>query len=299
MKITLKQLNTFSQVYLTGSTQAAAKQLFLTQAAVSFSLNELEKQLGCKLFERAGKQLVANSAAKQLYTYAQEVLTRVNEIETIFSEQKFTLHLGASTTLGNYLLPKLIKAFSQQHTGINIKLSIHNTAEICAGVKNFSYDLGFIEGPNTQAGLQQQAWQTDELTWFAATDSSLLANNHQQLSLEELAHLPLIVREEGSGTRQEVEANFLNLMNSPKLIELGNSEAIKQAVLEDLGLGCLSKLALKDALTLNQVKLIHLTGLTNPQRQLSLLLHPKKHLNQPLQKLLNFLRLKENQVQPY
>src|SRR5699024_7558486 len=131
VKITLKQLEVFLAVYHQGSTVAAAAQVFLSQSAVSMALAELEKHLDTTLFQRVGKRLLPTQQAHMLNSLAGDILRQVEQIEYLFNLKAARLVIGASTTIGNYLLPKMIRDFQVLHPEIDIRLAIFNTTDIC------------------------------------------------------------------------------------------------------------------------------------------------------------------------
>ncbi|MDU8925474.1 LysR family transcriptional regulator [Pasteurellaceae bacterium LIM206] len=289
MKITLKQLAVFNAVYCSGTTVQAAERLALSQSAISSALHELEKLLNVKLFERNGKKLVITPAARRLYPQAAAVLMQVEEMEEAFSSGKLQLNIGASTTIGNYLLPELISAFTRRYPNIEIILHVHNTREVCEGLRDFAYDLGFIEGDNLFDELIAEKWRQDELTLFAATHSQFVDDQTDTVSMSQLKKLPLVLREQGSGTRETIERLILRDVSHPHILQLSHSEAIRQAVIHDFGIGCLSKYVLEDALKLGKIRYLTLTG--KPlYRTLWLVKHHNKYLSDGLQAFLQFCR---------
>lgn len=288
IKVTLRQLQIFTAVYQTGATSRAAEQVALSQSAVSMALAELETQLGVQLFDRAGKRLQANAAAEQLYPKAEEVLKRVQDIEAGFTRQQIQLNVGASSTIGNYWLPKIIKDFREHAPHVSIRLQVQNTAEVCAGVKQLAFDIGFIEGYNPHRELELEPWRTDKLQWFAANPSQYLSSN--KLNLEQLKELPLVLREEGSGTRQIMQDYLGKDLQPYDIIELGHSEAIKQAVINDLGVSCLSESVLADALNYGRIQTLTIANLPEQTRTLYLVKHPNKYIGAGLQLFLDFCR---------
>lgn len=242
MHITLRQLKIFIEIYLQGSTIKASKSLNLSQSAVSTALKELEAQLDTPLFSRFGRRLHKNAAATLLYPQAVAVLAQINDIENVFQKNILKLHIGASTTIATYILPAKIADFKQKHPEIEIFLHVHNSCEVMQKVENFEYDLGFIEGvePVSHNCLDIKRWLRDELVFFKAKNSRFKISN-----LADLENIPFVIRESGSGTRAVIEKALFQKIQIKNLIEIGNSEAIKQAVICDLGVGCLSKIILK------------------------------------------------------
>lgn len=289
MKITLKQLEVFLAVYHQGSTVAAAAQVFLSQSAVSMALAELEKHLDTTLFQRVGKRLLPTQQAHMLNSLAGDIMRQVEQIEYLFNLKVARLVIGASTTIGNYLLPKMIRDFQVLHPEIDIRLAIFNTTDICQGLLNYEYDLGFIEGDNPFVELKASAWMEDELVLFAAQQSRFIKAGGELSSVRDLEQVPLILRETGSGTRTFVQKNLLQHLENTNVLELGNSEAIKQAVINDLGVGCLSRFALQDLLELKKIQLLSIADMTVLHRPLYLLENKKSVHSEAYNKFVDFV----------
>lgn len=288
MKITLKQLEIFLAVYHQGSTVAAATQVFLSQSAVSMGLSELEKNLNTTLFQRVGKRLLPTQQAHMLSSLAAGAVKQVEEIEYLFNLKVERLVIGASTTIGNYLLPKMIRDFQELHPEIEISLAVFNTTDICQGLLNYEYDLGFIEGDNPFVELKATSWMEDELVLFAAKKSRFVKADGILSSVRELEEIPLILRETGSGTRTFVQKNLLQHLETTAVLELGNSEAIKQAVINDLGVGCLSHFALQDLLELEKIKVLSVKGFNALHRPLYFLVNKKSVHSEAYNKFMDF-----------
>lgn len=160
MRITLRQLQIFLAVAQSGSTTAAAGLVALSQSAASAALNELESLLGVQLFDRVGKRLVLNDSGRQLLPQARHMLDAAQTIERQFSDPAAgsDLHLGASTTIGSYLLPAMIAAYRRSHAGARVRALVANTADIVEAVVNFEVDAGLIEGPCHADDVQVEPW---------------------------------------------------------------------------------------------------------------------------------------------
>ncbi|WP_227429780.1 LysR substrate-binding domain-containing protein [Psychrobacter sp. I-STPA6b] len=304
LRLTLRQLEIFCAIVQAGSTSGAGKMLALSQSAVSSGLKDLENQLGILLFERVGKRLVSNEQGRLLYIKAVAMLEQAQEIQGLFAGDAGEIHVSASTTIGNYLLPPILATLRQQYPKLTVRLTVANSNDVIEQVAQLECDIGLIEGQCQHPDIATQIWQYDELVWFCASESQWLDGDFQYLpsqylpqhssnqnsqisansaiSLAELLQLPLIMREAGSGTRGLMEMSLaqygLHLTtNHPKnLMELGNSEAIKHSVMYDLGIGCLSQHVLQDVW---QTGKLHAICTQEPtiKRPLLLLQHRQKH----------------------
>lgn len=252
-KITLKQLAVFVSIYQTGSTSRASEELHLSQSAVSSALTELESRLQMPLFERVGRRLNQHSNAHPIYIQAQAVLGQALTLEHYHKHQAGQIHIGASTTIGNYVLPPLLAKLYGDQPKANVDLYIANTQEVVSEVEQLNIDIALVEGmprPADSKAIEQRTWRTDTLMVFAKRDSKWLeglaeydiVDGCYRLSVNQLAKLPLLVRETGSGTRQIIDEQLLQYMpDADVVMAIQQSEAIKHMVSSDIGLGCLSQ----------------------------------------------------------
>ena len=251
-KITLKQLSVFVSIYQTGSTSRASEELHLSQSAVSSALTELESRLQMPLFERVGRRLNQHPNAHPIYIQAQAILGQALTLEHYHKHQAGQIHIGASTTIGNYVLPPLLAKLYAALPDAHIDMYIANTQEVVGEVEQLNIDIALVEGmprPTDMKVIEQRAWRTDTLMVFAKRHSKWLTgmkyNDKEkcyELSAEQLAILPLLVREAGSGTRQIIDEQLLQYLPHAEIVmAIQQSEAIKHMVSADIGLGCLSQ----------------------------------------------------------
>jgi len=248
MRFSLRQLEVFASVARSESVSRAARDLAMSQSAVSGSLAELERQFDVQLFQRIGKRLQLSDQGRALRPMAEALCEQAQELERAFSGQREVaeLRVGATLSIGNYLCAPLMARFMSEHPGSRVTLHVANTAEIARRVKNFEIDLGLIEGELADPELEVTRWRADELCVFASPAHPLAKRKH--LSDADLKGAAWILREQGSGTRQTFERAMRGLL--PELnvaLELEHTEAIKSAVKAGLGLGCVSRIALGDA----------------------------------------------------
>jgi len=246
MTIPLRQLEIFEKVAAYGHVTKASEQLFITQSAVSMAITGLEKFAGAPLFERRGKKLLLNDRGRLILEKVQDVLRQVGTIEQLLTESIGepigVLKVGASTTVGNYLLPALIARLSEHYPRARALLQVGNTVQIEQALENGNLDMGIIEGPSHVRSLETAVWRDDELVVIAGRNHAWAGPRKASKSM--LAGAPWIVREKGSGTREVFES----AMNRKKInwtaaMELGHTEAIKKAVEAGLGVSCLSRMA--------------------------------------------------------
>lgn len=262
MKITLKQLRAFETVARMGSVSKAADALALSQSATSMSLADLESHLGQPLFHRQGKRLALNDYGRYLQPKAHALLMQAQFIEesALRSELHGHLRVGASSTIGNYLLPGIVARFVAEHPGVHIDLVVGNTEQIEDDMLRLNIDLGLIEGLCHSTGLSAEKLCGDRLAVFCRPGHELL--DISPLSSEHLREQHWILREPGSGTREiftiAAQKNLPNLLVD---LELSSSEAIKQAVKACSALGCLSELAIAAELESGELCELHVADL--------------------------------------
>ncbi len=255
-KLTLKQLRIFLAVAEHGSTAAAADAIALSQSATSAALNELEALLGLALFDRVGKRLHLNGDGRALLPQARAVVDGAKGIELWASNADSpigALRIGASTTIGNYLLPGLLSRFlgdvpAPVRANWQASVSIANTRAITALAADLRIDIGLIEGPSHDPSLTVTPWLEDELVVVCAPDDPIRPRQAGvPVSLEALREAVWLLREAGSGTREVVSQALIPHLHRLRAgIEFGNAEAIKRAASQGLGLSCLSRCVVED-----------------------------------------------------
>ncbi|AMP00978.1 bacterial regulatory helix-turn-helix, lysR family protein [Collimonas arenae] len=293
MRLTIRQLQIFLAVAQSGSTTAASEQLALSQSATSAALNELENLLDCRLFDRVGKRLVLNDNGRVLLPQAGQVVDAAKTIEQQFlmpdMAQGGGLQIGSSTTIGSYLLPSLIASYRQQHSELQVRVTIANTADIVAAVVNFEVDVGLIEGPCHASDLQVEPWMVDELLIVSSPQHPIAAGD-KKVSVAQLRAAEWLLREPGSGTREAVEQALLpHLHHLQQSCEFGNSEAIKHAAAAGLGISCLSHAVVEDFLQSGRLVVLN-TTLPRLHRHFYLIHSKHKILSLRLMQFLAFCR---------
>jgi DNA-binding transcriptional LysR family regulator len=297
MRITLRQLAIFTAVADAGSTSAAAGRVALSQSATSAALNELEAVLGARLFDRVGTRLVLNDTGRGLLPQARAVLDGAAGIEREFglgttagdAGAPSLLRVGASTTIGNYLLPTLVAAWRRTRPDAHVDVEIANTAAVAAAVARMEVDVGLVEGPCREPDVVAQAWREDELVIVCAPSHPLLRGDPaRRLNVAALRQARWLLREPGSGTREAVEQALQpHLHQLDEGLHFGGTEAIKQATVEGLGFTCLSAFAVQDLITLGRLVQVHST-LPRLTRRFWLLHHRRKQFSRSLAAFVEF-----------
>lgn len=294
MKYSLRQLEIFVAISRAENVSRAAEALSLSQSATSTALSEFEKQFDLQLFDRVGKSLRINETGQLLLPHAVELLDRAKEIENLLRGHAGFGHMkiGATLTVGNYLATILVARFLQEHPESRIQLQVHNTSTIVQQISNHELDLGLIEGDCNHPNIEVRPWVADELVIFSAPGHPLASA--RKVSMTDLLNEQWILREKGSGTRATFDRAFHNHHSELKIrLELEHTEAIKRAVESGLGIGCISRLALKDAFRRGS-----LVAIPTPELDLGrffyFLLHKQKYQTTGIREFLDLcLRLTE------
>lgn len=290
MRITFKQIEVFVAVAKMENMSRAAEVLYLSQSACSMALIAMENQLGGTLFDRHGKKLVLNERGRLLFPKAANVITEVKELEDLLLGKKQkelagNLLVGASTTIGNYLMPKIIGNFVAAYPQVKVTLKIANTERIIKQVLKFDIDIGVIEGECHVEEIEVLSWKKDELIVIASPQDKIHKNKKN--TRKDLEKMKWILREEGSGTREKFEEAMGGKINP--FLELGHTEAIKQAVQAGLGLSCLSKTTVAEAIKSGQLVAVKMPFL-NLTRNFYIILHKEKYRGLVLNKFLEEIK---------
>jgi len=247
--VTPDQLLTFAYVADTGNISRAASLLHLSQPAVSGQLRLLQDWFGEPLYRRSGHGVALTAAGERLAEHARQLRQVYNQAhaarEAWSGLETGTLRLGASTTPASYLLPALVADFHRRFPAVGLHLSDGNTREIVERLPTL--DLAFIEGevpPGLPSDTAVHSWRQDEVVAIARADHALAAKGAARL--RDLADLPLVMREPGSGVRQLVERAFADAGLAPAAgLELAGVEGVKQAVRAGLGIGFVSLMSMR------------------------------------------------------
>lgn len=277
MKLTLRQLEIFIAVARHQNVSRAAGTLSLSQSATSTALNELERQFDARLFDRIGKRIRLNELGNAILPRAAELIDRTRELEAMLQTQEAPgeLRIGATLTIGNYLGTLIVSEFMQRYAGSRVTLDVENTAHIIARVASFDLDLGLIEGRCHHPDIEAMAWADDELEVFAAPNHPLVAK--RRLTPKDLAAADWILREPGSGTRETFDLAAAGVLSQVRIkLELAHTEAIKRAVESGLGIGCISRLALREAFRRGSLARLK-TPFLKMERKFFILVHKRKY----------------------
>ncbi len=252
----LQKLRAFSVIAAEGNITRAARRLSTSQPAVSKQLAELEEAVGTALFHRLPRGVRLTEAGEILQRHAARIFAAESAAEAELAElsglTRGRLSVGASITIGNYLIPHVFSAFHREYPQVKLELEIANTSVIQAMVLDDRVDLGLTEGFVAREQLAAEAIHYDEMVAIAAPGHPLLAQ--KSVRARELANFPFISRERGSGTRDVIEAALHELgVDLEPAMALGSAEAIKNVIASGAGVAVVSRLAVERELAAGQL----------------------------------------------
>jgi len=280
-----RRLQVFHAVAKQMSFTKAAEVLFMTQPAVTFQIKQLEEHFNPRLFERGHGKISLTPAGEVVLEYAERILSLSAELETRLREMTGRLSgpllIGASMTIAEFLLPRVLGQFKSQYPDVQAKLTVANSEAIESRVAEHTLDIGLIEATSHHNSLVTEVCCEDELQVVVAPGHPLA--KEKALTPQQLKEHPFIIRETGSGTRQYTDLYFKNAGMSTSdlkiVMELGSSESVKGVVSTGLGYSILSRLTVAKELKLGELVAVPL----QPRLQRSLsLIYPKERFRSRL-----------------
>jgi LysR family transcriptional regulator, low CO2-responsive transcriptional regulator len=242
MHLTLRQLAVFESVARHMNFSRAAEELHLSQPAASMQIKQLEENIGLPVFEQLGKKIFLTEAGQELLHYARTIQQQLEAAQTTLEDLKGlhrgTLHLTMAST-ANYFAPQLLAAFHQKYPEAKVQLDVTNRSGLIEAVRNNTTDMAIMGRPPEGQDLVGIPFMINPLVIIAPPSHPLA--RRRMIKLQELAQEPFIVRENDAGTRIATERFFAE--HGIRMItgmEMNRSEAIKQAVMAELGLGIVS-----------------------------------------------------------
>ena len=254
------KLKVFCIVAETKSFSRASEIIRLTQPAVSLQIQALEEMYGTKLFNRSGCVITLTQSGEMLYKYAKEISTLYSaaekEIGGVAGLVKGIISVGASSTIGNYVLPSVIADFKRKFPKVGVHLHVGNSKNVVDFINGGTVDVGLVEGDVNKQKLIVEKLIADEMVFIMSPYHSLAKKS--SISIMELSKEALIFREEGSGTRQAIEKYLakhgMSQQNLKISLIMGSTESIKTAVEEGLGTSILSKWAARKEVRYGSLK---------------------------------------------
>ena len=292
----LKQLESFSYIIETNSFSEAAKKLFLTQPTISSHISLLEKELSTQLLIRTTKDVTPTDAGKKLYTYAKQMLqiqnTILEEFHVKSEDEKNVITLGASSIPEQYILPEILPKYLKKNKN-EFKIGQGDSFEIINQVVNKEIEIGLVGTQIETSNCIFEPFYKDKLVVITPVNQKYLQMKEEGFHIKDLLKEPIIMREEGSGTRKEIK-KFLNHMKindgSLNIIAtLNSAEAIKRSVANNMGISIISNLAVQDYIKEKRVLAFDLAE-ENIYRNLYIVRNKEMYMSKSSLKFIKFMR---------
>lgn len=285
MKLTLRQMQIFLNVVVSGHLTNVAKDMKLSQSAISMSIKELENILGRPVFDRINKKLVLNEVGRAFYKEIDPIFKKLSDIEYEFknSENKGMIRVGASTTIVDYLMPSIICSYMSSYPDVKITLKEGNTKEITEMIQEGSIDVGFVEGFVSGTDIIKEKIGVDELIVVTAD-----TNLYKPCYIDELAEKRWILREEGSGTREVFLGYIKDKVDDLNIFfELGHTESIKSILMNRECLTCISKISVENEIKEGKLHQVEVKNF-DCKRDFLMIYHKDKYHSTLFEKFLFF-----------
>ncbi len=242
----------------------AAKELFISQPAVTKHIKELESRLNTALFHRKGNKIYLTKSGKLVYNYLKRIkhLYRELEFEIGFLNDTFkgVLKIGASSTISQYLIPKVIAAFHKRYPKIELFLFNGNSFEMEQKLLDNEIDIALVENESIHPNIKYTDFLDDEI--IIVTGSNSVYAKRKFISVSELYEIPIVLREKGSGTLQVIENAFkrqkIDFEKLNIFIHLGSTEAIKNFLADFDGIALVSEKSIEKELRLKEISLLNI-----------------------------------------
>jgi DNA-binding transcriptional LysR family regulator len=261
------RLKVFRAVARHLSFRKAAEELYLSQPAVSLQIKTLEEEVGLRLFDRSGSHISLTPAGDTLLGYVERLEALAAEAEGSLAafrgQVQGRLAIGASLTIAQYVLPRLLGPFLQQNPHLEVAVTTHNTEVVIEDVVERRIAVGLIEGPARRRDVTLEPVLEDELVVIAPPAHEWA--EQREIEVEQLRSAPLLLREQGSGTRLVAEIALRKLGIRPRdlhvILEFDMTEAIKSGVEAGLGIGIVSRWTIRKELELGTLRTVAVRGL--------------------------------------
>lgn len=267
----MDHLRVFHVMANNNSFSNTAKILHMSQSNVSKKINDLEEELGTKLFDRTTKDVQLSLQGEILWQSAEKILNEVNYAKNKLASFSETIHgeliIGASLTLGEHILPYILGGYQKQYPNVRLSMTVDNSEKIIEKLKNQQIHLAFIQSWLDYPEFTQQLFFEDELVIIAP--KKFIYPEFDAVSgyitPEELLTLPIVIREQGSGTRQVFEEQLRKIRVNPNelniVLELENTESIKAAVESGLGISIIPGVSVQKEFRLNVLRRLSVEGI--------------------------------------
>jgi DNA-binding transcriptional LysR family regulator len=297
--VDIHHLKVFISVFKNRSFSRASEELHLTQPTISDHIKTLEEELVCKLFDRLGRTIIPTKEAGVLYSHAMEIIEKANTIKEVIGqtkkEIKGELIIGASTIPGTYLMPHIMAEFQKRYPSVSFQILVSDSRDIVEKVSRHELLMGAVGAKITNTQINYTPFMDDEL--IVVSSPSLIKEG--EMTIRELIEFPMVLREEGSGTRKEtkkiLDGKGISFENIKIAGIFGSTDAVKQAVKAGLGASILSRFSVTDELRYNILKEIRLKDL-KMKRKFYIVNHKRRTLPQAYKIFLEHIMAKSKGI---
>ena len=291
----LKQLESFALIIESRSFSQAAKKLFLTQPTISSHIALLGKELNTQLLVRTTKDVHPTEEGKKLYIYAKQILNIQNRIFQEFnveSEESSLLTLGASTIPEQYILPEVLPKYIKRNKN-ELKILQGDSTQVIDKIINKEVEVGLVGTAIENSSLIFEPFFRDKLVVITPVNEKYMKMKEDGFSINDLLKEPIIMREEGSGTRKEIreflKAHNFDIHDLNVIATLNSIEAIKKSVQNNMGISIISKLALEDFEKDNKVLVFEFEDI-DMYRNLYIVRNKEMYMSKCALKFIKFIR---------
>ncbi len=289
----IHHLRVFVSVFKNRSFSRAAEELHLTQPTISDHMMALETELKCRLFDRLARKIVPTKEAETLNNQAIEIIEKMDNITDLLYQfnKEMTGHIviGASTIPGTYILPEIVASFLKNHPAVLFEIPVSDSRDIIRRIEQNDLLIGVVGAKIGSGQVQYVPLMDDDLIVIAAPSFM----NTRGITVKDLISLPIVMREEGSGTRKEIEKILEGRGISTDMLKvsaiLGSTDAVKQAVKKGMGISILSRRAVLDEVKCKILKEIEIKGLPM-KRTFYIVTHRKRTLPHQYKMFLEYLK---------
>lgn len=281
--MTIRHLKIFIYVVDYKTMSNAAKKLFISQPSVSQAIREIEEYYNIMLFERLSQKLYLTKDGEKLLEYSRYIVSTFDSMEKEFKNKHTNVYIriGGSLTFGTYILPNIMEEFEKCFNKVETKIFVDNTKVIEEKLINNEIDIGIVEGEIQNTDIVKVPLLKDKLVVVCSTENELALKD--KVSLKDLYGKPMITREDGSKERSQ----FLKFLNKNNINvdckwNCTSVETIKNALKKGQGFSVLSIMAVKDEIERNELKAVDVDGIQDLSRDLCLLYHKNKFLNEEI-----------------
>lgn len=277
--MTIRHLQIFVTVADCGKMRAAAEKLHISQPSVSQAVRELESYYNVKLFERLSQRIYITETGRDLLPVARHIIDSFESMERFLNDSSAgsMIRIGGSVSVGTRLLPPIIKSLEKEIPGVDVRVTVDNTAVMEGMIRRSELDIAVVEGIVRSDELVKKDMYDDELVLVVGPEHELF--DHPSITLGELTNHAMISRESGSVERNQFEQFLLeHEIKMKNKWSCSNTETIKKAVLNGEGIAILSKMVIEKEIAQGEVHALNVDGI-RMTRKIKLIYHKNKFIS--------------------